>query len=278
MKDSHVVESGRILSYIDLGDPEGPCVFFFHGTPMSRLQLVDLEGRIAGRGLRVLAPERPGYGMSSPQPGRSLADWATSVAALADALSIETFFVAGHSSGGPYAVACAALLPHRVRAALVVSGVTNMDWPDAWEGYLQEEITLMRMPSEEAVITWCEEHFGADGSGFLAEPFDLPEPDSTVLANPAFQKAMAEAFRQGVTGYAQDIFLQGKPWPFDPSAIALPVTVVHGDCDPLLPMAHSRHTADLIPGSIFHIVPGHGHLSILSEFPRLASALVSSRG
>src|SRR5262245_1967028 len=106
MKDSLVtVGGGRKLAYTDIGDPNGACIFFFHGAPLSRLQLVSLDDRLAARGLRVVSPDRPGYGRSSPQPNRSTADWPADVAALADALAIRRFIVAGHSSGGPYAVA-----------------------------------------------------------------------------------------------------------------------------------------------------------------------------
>ena len=282
MIDAMVKVGGdRLLSYSDVGDPDGACVFFFHGAPASRLALVDLAETFAARGLRVVSPDRPGYGMSSPQPGRSLADWPSDVAALADALAIEHFAVAGHSSGGPYAVACAALLPERVSAALVIAGVTDMGWPGAWEGFFESEATLMRVRDARQGLAWCVERFGADGSRFGdAAGLALPAPDEEYLADPANAAAMAatlaEAFRQGVGGYAQDILVQGAPWAFDAHAIRAAVDVVHGDSDTLVPVTHSRHTAERIPGAQFRPVPGHGHLSILSEVPSLASALVAS--
>lgn len=90
--------------------------------------------------------------------------------------------------------------------------------------------------------------------------------------------AIGEAFRQGVTGYAQDIYLEGRGWPFDPSRTSVPIDVVHGGLDTLVPSAHSRHTAQLIPGSAFRALPGHGHLTILSELPMIAAALMRSVG
>jgi pimeloyl-ACP methyl ester carboxylesterase len=90
--------------------------------------------------------------------------------------------------------------------------------------------------------------------------------------------ARAEAFRQGVAGYAQDILIQGRPWPFDPGSIAVPVHVVHGELDTVLPLAHSRHTSELIPGSTLHLLPGHGHFTILGELPTMASALARTLG
>jgi len=80
-----------------------------------------------------------------------------------------------------------------------------------------------------------------------------------------------------LVGNPQDLFVQGRPWPFDPARIAIPVNVV-GDRDSLLPKAHSLHTASLIPGANFKVLPGHGHLSILSDFPGLAAALAWPQG
>lgn len=276
MKDSQVtVADGRRLAYTDIGHPDGSGVFFFHGAPMSRLHLLGLHDQLFAQGIRVVTTDRPGYGRSSPHPRRSLADWPADALALADYLEIERFLVAGHSSGGPYAVACAALLPKdRLSAALVISGVTDMGWPDAWEGFLETETELMRMPDESAAIAWCVQRFGADGNRFLAEPFDLPEPDNAVLTDPTFEMAMVEAFRQGVIGYAQDIFVQGRPWAFEPRNIEIPVHLVHGDSDALLSIEHSRHTAELIAGSTFRTIAGHGHLTIVAELPSIASELL----
>jgi alpha-beta hydrolase superfamily lysophospholipase len=99
MKDSQaMVRGGRELAYTDIGHPDGPCIFIFHGAPMSRLHLVALEEQFTARGLRVVSPDRPGYGRSSPQPDRSMADWPADIAALADALHVDRFLVAAHHS------------------------------------------------------------------------------------------------------------------------------------------------------------------------------------
>jgi pimeloyl-ACP methyl ester carboxylesterase len=285
MTDSQItVSGGRTLAYTDIGPRGGPCIFFFHGAPMSRLHLVPLEERFAAAGLRVVSPDRPGYGRSSPHPGRAMTDWPGDVAALADALGVDRFLVAGHSSAGCYAVASAALLRERVLGAVVVAGSTDMAWAAAWTGYLEgrHEIEIMRLPDERAAIARCAERFGADGSGFLAAPFDLPEPDLALLGDQAADRALTaaivEAFRQGVTGYAQDIYLEGHGWPFDPRRIAVPVDVMHGNRDTLVPLAHSRHTAELIPGSTLRVLPGHGHLTIVSELPAAAAMLLRSVG
>jgi pimeloyl-ACP methyl ester carboxylesterase len=278
MQDLLSVIRGRTLAYTDIGEQDWPCVFFFHGAPMSRLHLAYLEQELLAEGIRVVSPDRPGYGGSSPQHGRSMADWPHDIAALADALGIGRFVVAGHSSGGPYAAACAALLPERVLAGIVLDGVTDMGWPGAWEGYIDSESQLMRLSDEDAAIAWCVERYGADGHGFLtASDFEFAKPDNALFededAGPVLMSAITEALRQGVAGYAQDIVIQGRPWPFDPAGIVVPVHVVHGELDALVPFSHSVHTAELIPGSPLRVLPGHGHITTVSELPTLVSAV-----
>lgn len=228
MKDSEIqLSDGRRLAYTDVGENGRPCMLFFHGAPASRLRLTYLEAEIEAAGCRVIAPDRPGYGGSSPQPGRTMTDWPRDVAALTDALGIERFGVAGHSSGGPYAVAVAALLPDRVAGLVTLGGVADMAWSGAWMGYLESECDLMRLPDEPSAVRWCVEHFGRDGSGFMStSAIELPEADLSLYEDeriaPILAVARAEAFRQGIGGYAQDIFIQGHPWPFDPASVDAP--------------------------------------------------------
>lgn len=282
MNDSRITLSdGRCLAFSEIGDARGSTVFYFHGAPNSRLSLVPWEMEFANRKLRVVSPDRPGYGGSSPQPGRTMSDWPTDVVRLADVLGIDQFIVAGHSSGGPYAVACAALLPNRVSGAVVLAGVTDMAWPEAWNGYFEAEIAMMRIPDEQSVTARCEELFGADGSGLLrSSGLEIPEPDAALLSDKKMANAMlasiTEAFRQGVGGYAQDIFVQGRAWPFAPSTITTPAMLAHGEFDTIVPIAHSRHTAELIPGSSLRILPGHGHITISSELPDLCAEVIQS--
>jgi pimeloyl-ACP methyl ester carboxylesterase len=284
MNDSHITLSdGRVLAFSEIGDASGSIIFYFHGAPTSRLSLVPWEMEFANRGLRVVSPDRPGYGGSSPQPGRTMSDWPTDVARLADTLGIDRFIVAGYSSGGPYAVACAVLLPNRVSGAVVLAGVTDMAWPEAWDGYFEAEIDMMRMPDEQSVMARCEALFGADGSSLLrSSGLELPEPDTALFSDEKTANAMlasiTEAFRQGVGGYAQDIFVQGRTWPFSPGEITTPTIIAHGEFDTIVPIAHSRHTAELIPGSSLRILAGHGHISISSELPGLCAELIHSIG
>ena len=122
VSDTVVMEllDGRELSWLEVGDPGGPAVFVFHGTPGSRLQVSLDEEPINAAKVRFVAVDRPGYGHSTFQQGRRLTDWPLDVSSLADHLNIDKFSVIGISGGGPHAAVCARLLPDRVMGAGVV--------------------------------------------------------------------------------------------------------------------------------------------------------------
>jgi pimeloyl-ACP methyl ester carboxylesterase len=272
---------GRALAYSDLGAPRGPVVTYSHGAPGSRLDLVIFDDALAAADVRVIAADRPGYGRSSPQPQRRREDWPGDLADLADHLEIERFAVLGLSTGGQYALACAASLRHRVVAAGIVGGDTDFAWPDAWNDFPETEGTLMRIGDVSEAVAWCEARYGRDGGRFLEGGMgEMPPADQAVLEDEAFTSSLmatvGEAFRQGVEGYAQDMVIQGQPWSFDPGSITTPVWIYHGEVDTLTPVGHGRHTASLIPRCHIEIWPDEGHLSVIRRIPQLANDLVAS--
>jgi pimeloyl-ACP methyl ester carboxylesterase len=278
---STTITDGRSLAYTDLGSSTGPVVFYFHGAPGSRLDMAVFESAFQELGVRVVSADRPGYGGSSPKAGRRMEDWPVDVAALADHIGVDRFAVLGVSSGAPYAVACAALLPDRVASVGVVCGATDFAWSGAWDGYPEHESVPMRIGDEVRAAEWCAGQYGPDGSGFLEAGLEgMASVDQAALADErlatALMTTVAEAFRQGVGGYAQDLVVQGRSWVFDPGAIVAPAWVLHGDADTDTPVAHAHHTAELIPGARLLIRPEHGHISILTRIPQLSVDLVSA--
>jgi pimeloyl-ACP methyl ester carboxylesterase len=279
--DNITLPDGRALAYTTIGASAGPVVFYQHGAPGGRLELLTLDDAFEAVGVCVVTADRPGYGGSTPFAGRSTADWADDIAALADHLGVQRFGVVGLSSGGPYTVACASLLGERVVGAVVAAGNTDMTWPTARDGYLESELAIMALGDTEAAVAFCAERYGNDGAGFFDGEMELGPTDTAWLDDEAnataLFAAMGDAFSQGVVGYAHDIWVQGRAWSFDPSSIACPVLVVHGDDDQLVPVAHSRHTASLIPGAELRVVAGVGHLSLIEAFPSLAAEITSAR-
>ena len=269
---------GRTLAFTDAGAPGGLPILYFHGAPGGRLDLAWMEDEFAAAGVRVVSSDRPGYGGSSPSPRRSMSDWPLDMAALADHLSIDRFAVMGLSSGGPYVAACAALLGDRVVAAASIAGITDMGWTAAYDEFPDDdEKTIMRIGDEDEALAWCEERYGADGARFFDYPMDLSPPDTALFTDEAFMSALmptfTEAFRPGVGGFAQDITVQGRAWPFDIAAVTCEMRVYHGEQDTLVPVSHGRHTAEMIEGSKLAVFPEHGHLSMITEIPRVVTDL-----
>jgi pimeloyl-ACP methyl ester carboxylesterase len=274
------LDDGRSVGVADYGEQGLPAIVYCHGAPTSRLDLVGVEAVLVDAGLRAVGIDRPGYGASTVHPGRSLASWTADAIAVADELNIERFAAVGVSSGGPYAVALAALHPDRVCAAAVAGAVTNMAWPQAWDGYLPIEVELMQLDDREVALARCVELIGVDGSGMGEHLGDMATADVELLADEAFAESFmastAEAFRHGIEGYVDDLLAQGAPWPFDPGGIATPMFVHHGEDDTLVPVAHAEHTAAIVPGAELRVWPGHGHVSLFRELDTILAPLAAA--
>ena len=259
------------MGYAEFGRPGGQPLLLCHGFPSSRLVggLVDAEARALG--VRVIAPDRPGHGLSDFKRRRRVAQWAPDVAALADALGLDRFAVLGVSTGGAYAAACAALLPQRVRVAGIVSGWAPPNAPRAKPGArlpfvpaLGRNVRLLRRFSLARVA----KRLGKDGFSFLDKATrDAPAADRAIIGNDAFRRVvvddMREAFRHGARGPAHDARVVTRGWGFKLEDIRVPVWLWHGQEDRHVPPALARFLSERIPGSRATFYRAEGHLSTL---------------
>ena len=279
---------GRVLSLAQYGDPDGPPVFYFHGYPGSRLEVALLDGLP----LRVIAIDRPGYGDSSPLPGRRLLDWPADVAAAADQLGLGRFTVLGVSGGGPYAAACAFALPRRVQAAILLCPVPPAyaidSLPAAERGDLGLLMQLGRHPRVArpflATARWLgrQPHLLTPETIRRYGPLRLPPSDMAALAEPASSRTLAsfrEGLRNGIEGVWMDAQIYARPWGFALEQIEVPVAVWHGTADTIVPFRTSEAYC-AIPGARRTLVDGAGHYAmvithgpgIVAEFVRCAPA------
>jgi pimeloyl-ACP methyl ester carboxylesterase len=274
---------GRELAWLEVGKPRGNPVFMFHGTPGSRLQVTYDEKTIAASGVRLVAPDRPGYGHSSFHPGRTLADWASDVAALADHLKLERFAVAGVSGGGPHAAACARLLPERVTVAGIVSGVGPMAEPGLDRGMAGFNRGLKtigeRAPFALIPIFAVQDYFVRHWpeAALRAVAKRVPESDARLLQRPEVRKIFiddaARAPATAAHAAAQDFQLFARDWGFRVADIAVPVHVWHGDADKNVPFAHGQYVADQIAGAQFHACLGEGHFLVIERLGEILRTL-----
>jgi pimeloyl-ACP methyl ester carboxylesterase len=267
------LRDGRRLGWAEYGNPQGRPVLYFHGWPASRLEPRLMDADCAELGVRLVAPDRPGMGLSDFKPRRSIVDWAADVAELAGHLDLNRFAVLGVSGGGPYAAACAAALPGRLSAVLLVCSVGPVDFPGATQRMVGPTRWLLRFargaPWLARILAGpCLRALWGHGEQVMPHAIEarLPQPDRLALARPEIQQTLVassrEGFRPGLRGPAWDGLLFGQPWGFRFEAIRTPVWLWHGELDVIVPPAMGRHLAASIPHCRATFYPADGHFSL----------------
>lgn len=268
------LSDGRRLAYAEYGEPTGIPVFLFHGLPGSRLAWGLLPDDPIPPGLRIVAPDRPGYGGSDPKPGRKLPDWAADVAELADALEIEKFAIVGVSGGGPGTLACAWKMPERLSAVSVVSCPAPTDAPGVFEGMSRTNRFFMEMAWRMPRLSTLNVRFLAsvirrNPARYLdAMKYKVHDVDKAVLAHPEIQRMLAtdfaEALRSGAQGMMDDMSSNhGRPWGFSLHDIPIKVHFWICELDLSVPIAMGRYLTHAVPNCETTFVRNAGHLWVL---------------
>jgi pimeloyl-ACP methyl ester carboxylesterase len=261
----------------EAGDPHGWPLFVFHGTPSSRLSPLPDANATRAAGARAIVLERPGFGVSSPQPGRRILDWPDDVAHVADALGIASFAVAGMSGAGPYLAACAFALPERVRAVGMLGVVCPLEIPGAMAGMtLRRRVLYRALPLAPHALSVLRA-LGPRGISRIMTG-DVPACDEAILARIAapYAAMKREAFRQGPTAFAEDLALAARPWGFPLGEIRVLVDLWHGELDVSTPPAMGRALAAALPRCRAHFVPNEGHFLAYARWPEILRALAPS--
>jgi pimeloyl-ACP methyl ester carboxylesterase len=279
------------LEVVLSGPDDGQALVFHTGTPSGGAMFPPLVDIGAERGLRHVVYSRPGYGRSDRCAGRSVADCAADVAAIADALGIERFFVAGGSGGGPHVLACAALLPERVIAAATIASVAprfaeGLDWlAGMGEENLEEEAAAEAGEAQLLAFLepFREKMMSATGSELYAVLGDLlSDVDRGVLTG-EYADYLAEGGRAGlapgVYGWFDDDLAFIRDWGFDVRDVSRPVTIWQGGQDRMVPPAHGEWLAAHVPGARARLLPDHGHLSLaLALYGEILDDLIANAG
>lgn len=261
---------GRDLAVEEWGVPNGVPVVYAHGTPMSRLARHPDAAMFAELGIRLVTFDRPGFGNSTPRPGRRIVDVADDIATIADHLGLDRFAVFGVSGGGPHALAFAAVHPDRTTRVATLASTAPIDAEGLdWTAGMMESNRLSAAAASRGRAA-LEAHLAETGSEDLREL--LPEAEQAVLARPEVQRmlsaAYAEALRPGLRGWVDDeLALYALPWGFDPAVITVPVSLWHGELDTVVPVAHSAWLAARIPGAILNREPGAAHAGHFDATP-----------
>lgn len=275
---------------LTVGPSQGDHVFFLHGTPGVRGRHGPHIEEIVRRGFIYDSYSRPGYGGSDRHTAREIADCAADIAAIADQIGAETFYLIGESGGGPHALACAALLPERVRAVALLASIAPIDaeelaWeegmgqgnrkefaaaregPGALKEYLENEILGLR-----SIATVAQLRAALDEQ--------LCEADRIAISGD-FGAFLLTAWRQiaegEIWGWLDDDLVLYRAWGFELDEVVAPVTVWHGCDDLMVPLAHGQWLAKKLPNADFRPLPGVGHISLVAGgYGAMLDALVAS--
>jgi pimeloyl-ACP methyl ester carboxylesterase/uncharacterized protein (DUF952 family) len=236
--------------------------------------------------VRVIAPDRPGFGLSDPQPRRTLLRWPEDVIELADALGIERFAVLGVSGGGPYAAACVYQIPQRLTGAAIVSGLGPFDSPQALEGMTRANRLLLQLVRRSPWLArpqvWLLSRVARSFPALLLwlARRRLPRPDREIAGRrevkALYYEDLPEAFRQGSGGPAQEIALFARPWGFRLEEIRIPVHLYQGEIDNVVPASMGRYQAQAIPGCRATFYADEGHLLVVDRIDEVLRALVDA--
>jgi pimeloyl-ACP methyl ester carboxylesterase len=278
-----------VLEALVAGPDDALPLVFHTGTPSGLVWNAPLAEAAAARGLRTVLYARPGYGGSTPQPGRLVADAAADVDKILERIGADEFVTAGWSGGGPHALACAALLPVRCLAAATIAGAAPYDSPglDWMAGMAEENHEEFRaaLAGEADLTTFLNGAAGslreisaaqvADGLGGL-----LSETDKAALTAEFadhLSASLRAAVTRGIDGWRDDDLAFTHDWGLSLDALghATPVAIWQGDQDRMVPSAHGAWLAANIPLARARFLPGEGHLSLINRLGEILDDLMS---
>jgi pimeloyl-ACP methyl ester carboxylesterase len=263
---------GRILAVEEAGDPAGHPVLVHLGTPNTRHLYGPHAADAVSRGLRLISYDRPGYGGSTPQPGRTHAACAADVRAICAALGLARIAVWGISGGGAHALATAALLPDLVVAAASIAGTApyDADGLDWYDGMGKDNADTCRLHQTDPASARARTDANRE-TLLTASADDIAKGFSTLLSPvdaAVFTGELADwivTWREGVApgseGWWEDGCAVVSPWGFDPASISVPVLIAHGRHDQFVPFGHGQWLAAHIPGAQAWLRDDDGHLT-----------------
>jgi pimeloyl-ACP methyl ester carboxylesterase len=273
---------GRTLAYEVVGDPDGTAIFFQHGTGDSRLCKHPDDAVTAALGVKLVTADRPGVGGSSPRKPRSILDWVADAEAIADAAGLDQFVVAGHSGGGPHAMAVAKELGDRVTKVGLAASIAPFDHGVDKGMVKDKDLQLIFKLSH---VKWLaraagkveSKHYEKHLHSFVAHCAKEWPADRDIFTDPVlepmFEAEFAAAFEQGGVGALDDMWAFFD-WGFTPEDVTQHVELFVGDADDILDPAMSAHLAERFPDCALHTWPGAGHYGVYGRWQEFIGALV----
>lgn len=270
-----ILNDGRVLAYAEYGDPDGFPVFYFHGGQESRLSAGFMNDIAKELKVRLVAPDRPGIGLSTFQPARTFKDWSSDVTQLADSLGFQKFSIFGLSGGSPHVLACAHEIPDRLMHVAVVSGAAPYNYKGKlkgswfpiklihWFAASKNDKNLKKIMDREAkAVKETPEKRIKQLQKYL------PGPDKVLLTTEPhlakeFIEGSQESFKQGTKAAVQEWQLYVRDWGFKLADIRVPIHLWYGDKDKMTPPYRGYYLEEHLPYASLKVLENEGHFSLI---------------
>ncbi|MFC9558646.1 alpha/beta fold hydrolase [Agromyces sp. NPDC056965] len=272
--------SGRTIAWCEIGHPDGAPVLAAHGSPGSRYQLLPLQEAASAAGIRIVAPDRPGFGGTSPTTASGFHTWDHDALELLDSLGLSRVALLGFSGGAGYALALASVAPERISRLVLACGMIPGAPRSALAGRIPIVSVLYGLSRWQPALATAM----LEGRGPFANTREVnlsawPEADRAVMARPETKQLMApdsdEGMRQGARAGIDDLGRYHRPLPEGLGSIPHQVTLVHGTADGNVPIGVARWAALHLPNASLHEVPGAGHYFAVTAPELITGALRS---
>mgnify|MGYP001813976772 FL=1 len=277
------IEERRKLAFTEYGKPLGKPSFFFHGTPGSRLEAEFSDDAAIEYNYHIIAPDRPGMGESDYKSGRTLLDWPNDVVKIADHLELDKFGVIGTSGGGPSALACAHAIPERLDFVVILAGWAPNSFKEATQDLNRlDQFYANLSKNRPQMLTYPFTLMGYVAKRFPKRFIEfigssLSEADKMMLTDPDVERILTkdvqEAFRQGSQGVSDDALLCYNDWEFEVSDIEVPVLLLQGTEDTLVPYSFAQYLHKKIPNNTLLTYPDEGHYFMVTRFGEIFEKL-----
>jgi len=290
--ETFTLPSGRVLGYAEYGCPTGYPLLFFHGFPSSRLEGRGLAQIGHQRNLRIISPDRPGFGLSTLQPNRRITDWPADIESLAKHLKMSRFAILGGSGGGPYALACAHSLPRGMMSAVgVMAGaglwesgtqvvplsartvaVMGRQWPSGLTGLSDGLIRILRSAGNSSLVTrWIDD--------WLKKNEKHQDVSHIEEVRKQLLRTLFEGFAQGSEAFVQESqLLTARDWGFRFEDVSYGrIQMWHGTKDKNAPIRMARYMSERLPNCILREFEDDTHFTLVRHLEGIVSDLVPDR-
>jgi len=265
---------GRKLSYSDIGTGENGTWIHCHGIPGSRKEAHHLQDQLVHSGVRLIVPDRPGYGQSTPAADYGFSEHSDDLRRLADHLQLTTFRLSGFSGGGVFAMAAAHELGNRIEQLVIAAtpAVPLMENPYEYASELTASTWRAALEDPEALTRELETLTGSVDvlSGALLDAAGEKERKylSSAPVQSGFIKNLYASLEQppatAADALSRDSVLTTALWPFNPGTIYVPTRIIHGIEDCLVHKEHHDALQGRLPAPETELLDCGGHYEALS--------------